>query len=279
MPEDAVGTPPAAAPAGTPPVVETVRVRLSDQTFYDLPKGQHEVHELIKKGIVEKDKTIAELKPHKERVSALEAENQQLKAQIESAGKPDPLRDPLPDPIEHPDDYASAIERRTFAKARQMGEYHQVHESEKQTLQRNVAEFLADDWAAIEAMNNPDEKAVAVANYEERSRQMGIRIAEKIQSLGYGTRNFDGTNYLAPGIVDLVFKALYHDEIVERAKKSGVKQMEELAKKADGAPSSIVSAGGTSAGSSFKEKILANDPSLNEELAKRLEKEFTRKKR
>ena len=224
-----VGTNPTGGgqPAGTPaePAQEYEDLVISDKTKYKIPKGSS-VPEPVLKGLREKETYIQRLEAERD---ALKGQHTQVLTKLEQAFKPQPQPEELPDPIENPKGYRDALAKSIAAdltqRTRQEQQMFLETTTEVATLNSLIKDYLGDKVT------------------EDSAREMRAAIFSAAKERGLLADLGDGNFHFKRDAARMIFRDLYFDAMVDRAKKAGLEGVQSTIAEAQNAPTGVSAQG------------------------------------
>ena len=274
-------------PAGATPAPGSPAPEQEFEIFELSPKSKFK----LAKGEKVPDPIVKALKAREDYIQRLEDENKGLKSQGdlttklqqalgESGGKPETK---LPDPVEDPQGYHDAVVRSAEQRA-------ELRTAKRQRVFTDTAvevDSLSQLVNTLVPQLTEEQKAdaQAITNRQEKIKEYYIQALDHAKKLGLleDTDFVDEDNKKMPhfkaGAARMVFRDLFHDQLVASAKSAGLEQTQELLGQAASAPLSIPGSASGSAGLDYA-KLRAKDPAaaarMREEASKRTDSQKTR---
>jgi hypothetical protein len=214
------------------------KVKFSDQTTYELPKG-FQTPEVLQQGIAEKDKTIAKLKNDLKAREEVNKRFEPIERALANLGKEsEPTR---PDPYDDPDGYAKWVWE---------GADKRVTERAREERQRNTETIGA--VSTLMELCRDDKGNVN----QERYEQVLVHMREQ----GW-IENVGDEFHMKPSLAKAAYRDLFWDEAVAAAEGKGLNTVNETLRNASNAPGSIPATGAQNAPAYRSlDELYVNDP-------------------
>lgn len=240
--EQSIGTQPAA-----PAVPDVEKVRFSDQTTYELPKG-FQTPEVIQQGIVKKDETIARLKADIKARDEANKRYEPIERALANLGEQQqPTR---PDPVDDPDGYAEWVWDGADQRATKRGKEERQAYTETIGAVSTLMDLCRDDKGNV----NQDK-------YQQ--------VLEHMRNEGWIAQQGDEF-HMKPNLARAAYKDLFWDEAMSSAEGKGLETVNQSLKNAGDAAGSIPAGTGAQNAPPYRNvgELLSKDPA-----------EFERRKR